>query len=111
MDKRISLLNSLKIRLNKLVTNKNITNENEKTKNVEYARLKAAMLNDNVLSGFALSDQAFHNNEVYAESNQGKLSYHIYPTTNKMSKPTIEEPEHIKQEPRNREKPIKIQTK
>jgi len=107
MDKRISLLNSLKTRLSNLVTNKNIT-QKEKLNTVEYARLKAAMINDNIQSGYALNERAFHYNEVYAESKKGKLSYHIYPLLKKSS---IKEPEYDKQEEHlGMEKPIKIKT-
>jgi hypothetical protein len=106
MDKSIHLLNSLKTRLTNLVTNKNRITQNEKLNTVEYSRLKAAMINDNILSGYAVNERTFHNNEVYAESNQEILSYHIYPLLKKSS---TKEPEHNNQEEHlNMDKSIKI---
>jgi hypothetical protein len=57
--------------------------ENVSPQTIEPSRLKTAMINENILSGFAVNENIFHNNEVYAESNQGKLNYHIYPNLEK----------------------------
>ena len=107
MDKRINLLNSIKNKLTHLVTLYNI-NENEGPQTIEASRLKTAMINENILSGFAINDNLFKDNEVYAESNKGKLNYHIYPNLDHL-KPYLGLAQNEQEEHIDREKTIKVQ--
>ena len=107
MDKRISLLNSIKNKLMYIVTPSAI-DENYVPRTIEASRLKTVMINENILSGFAVRDNIFNNNEVYAESNQGKLNYHIYPNLDK-SKPYVGLAQNGQKEKLEREQTIKAQ--
>jgi hypothetical protein len=79
MDKRISLINRAKKRLNNLLTRKeeNIT----KIKNDQnISSIRALLLRENIQLGLAITDTSFMRSEIYSEfSEKDGYRFHVYP--------------------------------
>ena len=113
MDKRITLLNTLKRKLEQHRSSDNSEYSSlDQTKQapiVNYSRLRAQMLVENVQSGHAFEASYFNNAGVYAESVEGeKLSFHIYPLISIETKSKTKDLETKEETIENREKLAEI---
>jgi hypothetical protein len=90
MDKRISILNRLKHRLNDYILEDQKTeglidsfSHYPKVPDIDFSWIRAHMLAENLPIGMAFNQSSFDNSGVYAEFtiNNG-ISFHIYPKMN-----------------------------
>jgi hypothetical protein len=107
MDKRISFLNRLKLRLNDYIFEGDHKNEGlrdsfshfRKVSGIDFSRIRAHMLVDNLPIGMALNHSSFDNAGVYAEFTcNGVFRFHIYPKMSNLDQALQEEPSFMHDE-------------